>query len=292
MKLNTFITTILLCLQATCVISQEYPIHITDQGYIIVSIKLNDSVPANFMLDTGAGAIVLSSKTFDKVKKSAEESGYFTGFRHDGDRLDGQVYKIPSISIGAHKINGPLIGVYPPLDNYGIEGLISLKFFEDKPFTIDFTNKKLIMLSNNEVDELAKNHIVLPMFFGIKGNVSLDVFIPIVINDKVTIHAEFDTGSGYKTFLVNPYFISQLQLNRNIAKTQAYKTVLSQEKRTDSIFNLDKVAFGNVDRFISRQNVTASFREGLIYEGLIGSGLFKETQVTIDIPSKRFIIHQ
>jgi len=272
-------------------LAQEYPIFLTDQGYIIIEVKINDSISSNFILDTGGGAIVFSSKTFNKVKHSAVKAGHFTGFRHDGDRLDGEVYELPSIAIGNTKMDNPLVGVYPPLDDYGVEGLLSLKFFEDKPFTIDFVNSKIRIFSQDETIALSKNDIVLPMSFGIHGNTSLDIFIPIRLNDHTTIHAEFDTGSGYTTFLVNPYFIDELDLDRQQAKVMPYTTPLSQKKLTDSIFSLEKVTFGTKKNRMVNNDISASFREGLIYEGLIGSGLFKNNQITIDIPNKQFIVH-
>ncbi|MEZ4993083.1 MAG: hypothetical protein R2824_21850 [Saprospiraceae bacterium] len=37
-------------------------------------------------------------------------------------------------------------------------------------------------------------------------------------------------------------------------------------------------------------DVTAVFREGMIHEGLMGSKMFRDRVITIDIPGKRMIV--
>lgn len=291
MKKLLFIT--LLILFSEFSFAQEYPVQITDEGYIIVEVTLIDSVKANFILDTGAGAIVLSAKTFNKVKAKAENSGYFTGFRNDGDRIDGEIYKIPSLAIGNVIQKNVLIGVYPPLDDYGVDGLVSLKFFEDKPFNIDFKNKKITFLNNEDLQKLKNNNTAVPITLQVQSDFSLDIFIRICLNNEVNVNAEFDTGSGYNTFLVNPYFMNQLGLDKSGMQSSVFTTPVTGKKLTEykSTIGTVKVCTENDNSGgqISR-DVSAVFREGLIYEALIGSFLFKERNVTIDIPNKEMII--
>ncbi|HMQ67835.1 MAG TPA: retropepsin-like aspartic protease [Ignavibacteria bacterium] len=269
--------------------AQEYPVQITDQGYIIVEVTLIDSIKANFILDTGAGAVVLSAKTFEKIKNKAVTSGYFTGFRNDGDRIDGEIYKIPSLAIGDIVQKDVLIGIYPPLDDYGVEGLVSLKFFEDKPFNIDFKNKKITFLSNDDILKLKNNNTAVPITLQIQSDFSLDIFIRICLGNDVNVNAEFDTGSGYNTFLVNPFFMKQLGLDKNKIQSGIFKTPITGTDLTEYKSVLNSVKVCNTNNF-STGNVSVDvpviFREGLIYEALIGSFLFRNGNITIDIPDK------
>ncbi len=271
--------------------AQEYPIHIMEEGHIIVQVNLSESITGNFMLDTGAGVNVVSGKLFEKIKLTTKNAGYFTGFRHDGDRLDGKVYVIPHLKIGNAIQENPIVGVYPPLDDFGIDGLLSLKFFEEKPFTIDFVNKKLIFIDVTEVKQLQANNLVLPISIYQHTNVLLDLFIPVKLNDSITVMTEFDTGSGFHSFIVNPGYINDLNLNPETITTQKYTTQLSHEERVDSIYNLASISVGNGEKEIKLEDVTAIFREGMVYNALMGSGMFKDKKVTIDIPRKLFIVH-
>ncbi len=293
LKRSLFICLILLVFRLT--FAQEYPVQITDEGFIIVEVKLVDSIKGNFILDTGAGAIVLSGKTFEKIKGSAENAGYFTGFRNDGDRLDGEIYRIPSLAIGDVIQNDVLIGIYPPLDDYGVDGLVSLKFFEDKPFTIDFKNKKIRFVKSISDFYDDNKFTVLPITLQSQTDFSLDMFIRVCINDGVSVNAEFDTGSGYKTFLVNPYYMKQLGLDTMNMTSRSYTTPISGHKLSEHAYNSDSVNIcsdGNSLQGKTLSKVPTVFREGLIYEALIGSFLFKDSDITIDIPNKRMFIER
>lgn len=274
--------------------AQEYPIYITDQGYIVVAVTLGDSVKANFLLDTGAGAVVLSQKTFDRIESQARETGYFTGFRHDGDRLDGVVYQIPSLAIGEHRMENVKTGIYPPLDDYGVEGLVSMKFFEDQPFSIDFKQQKLRLLDKGELEEICANNPAIPLSFTTHTDISLDIFIPICLNEEVKLTALFDTGSGYSGFIVNPYYLSKLKKEGAAIQTQDYTAPISQDKRLDQIVEVDQVdvcSDGTPEDF-GLKNTQAVFREGMIYEALIGTEIFRDRIITIDIPGKQLIVHR
>jgi hypothetical protein len=289
-----FASLIFFCLSLSTTMAQEYPLYITDDGYIVVGVTLCDSVPANFMLDTGGGANVLSQKTFDKVKNFATEKGHFTGFRHDGDRLDGVVYELTSLAIGEKVQHQPQVGIYPPLDSYGVEGLVSLKFFEDKPFTIDFKEKKLRFPDQTELSALAADATVIPLTFNVHTDIALDMFIPVCINDEVEATTLFDTGSGYGSLILHPYYLSRLVKDSSALKTQAYTTPLSQQESQDKILELQKVDVCDDEAPTSLEmtGVTAIFREGMIHEGLMGSGMFRDRVITIDIPGKRLLVQR
>lgn len=270
--------------------AQEYPIFITDEGHILVQVRLADSLTGNFILDTGAGANVLSEKMFTRIQSQAQKTGYFTGFRHDGDRLDGPVYKIPYLAIGDIYQHAPIVGVYPPLDDFGIDGLLSLKFFEDKPFTIDYVNQKLIFHATSLSVNESNKRITLPLSIYQHTNVLLDIFLPIRLNDNVEVLAEFDTGSGFDGYIINTNYIQDLGLDTTKVTYQPYTTQLSGEHRTDHIYELESIAVGGVDNALHKNNVNAIFREGLIYNALIGSGFFKNRSITIDIQNRILIV--
>ncbi|MEP1097344.1 MAG: retropepsin-like aspartic protease [Cyclobacteriaceae bacterium] len=270
--------------------AQEYPIMLLEEGHILIEVTLNDSIKSNFILDTGAGAIVLSSKTFERVRESSTEAGFFTGFRHDGDRLDGEIFSIPSLALGDYQVQNILTGVYPPLDDFGIDGLLSLKFFENKPFTIDYKNQKVRLIQIDELEDLATKNTVLPLSLDIKEDVSLDVHIPICINGELEVSAEFDTGSGHSLFLVNPYFMQKLGIDSTNVTTETYITPSARGFK-DYVTSLNSVGVC-ADESLQWNDKSTTFREGLIFEALIGSGLFKDRAITIDIPGKRLIVHQ
>ena len=259
--------------------AQTYPINISEDGFIFVEVTLNDSVKSNFVLDTGAGIIVISNKTLQKLDGSLTRLSVGTGFRSQGDRVDLPTYLLPSISIGEYKKSAVKIGVFGLLDDYGMDGLVSLKMFEDQPFTIDFKNKLLILNTPSELSALESSGKSVPVKFNSMTDMVLDMFIPVCLNDSITIDAEFDTGSGFRTFFVNPYFIDKLGLD-------ASTMTVTGTGKNGAIPKVEICGTGT-----TQMNMPAQFETGLIYERLIGSGIFKDKKVTIDIPDSQMIIN-
>lgn len=288
MKAKNMIT-LWLVFAAVCIGSGQtaIPLVINDGGYIFVKATLNDSITGNFLLDTGGGMHVLSGKYFEKVKNHAKSAGYFTGFRHNGERLDSEIYTLSAISIEGLRQEKPLVGYYAPLDEYGMDGIISLKMFENQPVTIDFKNKQLIIETKESLQKLEKNAEVIPFTVQQYRDKALDIFIKICING-VPIEAEFDTGSGYNSLIINPFFMEKLGIKKEDCKEQIHD---KEKNRKDY---LTKIPAGTVCAVpgVNGKEVDVTFREGLIYEGLIGSGWFRGKKLTIDIPNRRMLVRE
>lgn len=268
------------------VFSQEIPITILEEGHILTQVQVNDSTTANFILDTGAGAIVISSKLYEKIKETTEPAGHFTGFRHDGDRLNGELFTISSLSLRDYKVEGLKAGVYPPLDNYGIDGLLSLKFFENQAFSINYLENKLSILNKDQLARVEANSSPIEIGLIQHEDVLIDMLVPLCIND-VLLKAVFDTGSGHSLYLVNPFFASRLGADTSMLENSMYTTPISGNTLTDYKFESTLSICGQ-----ETMEKSILFREGLIYESLVGSGLFKDGVITIDIPNSRMFFQK
>ncbi len=271
------------------VMGQVYPIHLMEEGHIMVGVTINDSISGNFILDTGAGIMVVSGKMYQRIQGHVEPAGYHTGFRHDGDKISGEIYTVPSFAIGGVKVENLKAGVYPPLDTFGIDGLMSLKFFEKKPFTIDYANRKLVFEDQESLNVLAEKGESGPLQFHRNLDVSLDMALQVCINNKVYIQAQFDTGSGHDLYVLHPHFMSSLGLDVSKARASTYVTPISGTQLNDLITSNNDMSICSTSASIDADIV---FREGLIMEALIGSGIFKEGAITIDIPESRFIFNK
>lgn len=288
MKLNNVLAILFTLITSLSIHSQEYPIHVIEEGQIIVQVTLNDSINGSFILDTGAGIHVLSGKMYEKIKATIHESGFVTGFRHDGDRLDGKLYTIPSMAIDNQKVINLEACVYPPLDGMGIDGLISLKFFENKPFAIDYVANKLIFYNDDDFKETIKNKTKIPIELISHGDRILDMMIPIALNDTTKLYALFDTGSGHNTIILNPYYLEKLNLKADTLNVSNYKKMISGEEKKQWIIEIDSLKLVGSDNVLAQP--TVRFKEDLIYEGLIGSRLFADGMVFFDIANETLYI--
>lgn len=252
---------------------EEIPITILKSGHIIIPTIANDTINGNFIFDTGGGIEVISSKFFDKIKSNSTRVGLFTGFRNNGERLDLKTYRINNLQIGNLIKKDIIVGIYPPLDEMGIDGLLSSKFFESIPVTIDFEKEILTIENKESVNKIGDVGTTIPLFIQMHGRMGLDLFIDITINDVIHVFAEFDTGNGYFSTLINSFYYNLLS-NQNLSESNSIV--------------VDKLSLKFADN-IKLFNSEIQLKEDLIYEGLIGTNIFKTGKLTIDIQNKRMI---
>jgi len=266
------------------------PMDIFGNRFLIVDVLVNDSIKTKFILDTGNGIELVSAKFFDRIKGTAKPKGIFTGFQSVGSRIEVELFEVPSMQIGNYKKNNVVVIPYPPLDNAdGIDGIVSMKFFEEQPFTMDFKAGKLILETATSLEKIARDAEVIPIFVHDNQGISLDIFLRLRLNHSVDIRAEFDTGTGIDV-MINPYFFRALGIDVSSpnVKTEKFESENghSQEKYTVVIPTIELVG----SKLITQEKVSAVFLQEFIYEGLIGWQLFKNNLITIDYPKRRLMV--
>jgi hypothetical protein len=137
---------------------------------------------------------------------------------------------------------------------------------------------------------LGAGAIEIPIKLFSQLDIALDMFIPLCINGSVTLDAEFDTGSGYGTLLLNPYYMKLLGIDSSVTEKQQYTSPVSGTVTTDRISNLSSVELCGSLSSVKGENMRSVFREKIIHQGLIGSGMFKDKTFVIDIPGKRILV--
>jgi hypothetical protein len=289
MKFVLMICTALLL--STPAISQNtLPMAMVQNRFLIIEAVVNDSIKANFILDTGAGLEVVSTHFFEQVKNTATPAGIMTGFTSIGGRVDLELYRIPSMRIGDLEKKETIIAPYSNLDELtGIAGLVSLKFFENQPFTMDFVSGKLILETPNSLETLSQHAESFPLEAESHRDISLDVFLPLVLDERIDILAEFDTGTGID-IMINPYYFAALAIDT--LSTDCSKEHFQNPDGSSQYMYVSTISsIGLPDSELIRGNdMKAFFLEDFIYEGLIGWQLFKNNRVTIDYPNRRMLV--
>ncbi|HYK46234.1 MAG TPA: retropepsin-like aspartic protease [Parafilimonas sp.] len=270
----------LLTLRCTITSAQTViPLEITDGGYIFLRMLVNGNDTARFMLDTGSGITVVSQNLF--ARYHLQEAGLHTGTRHNGESITGMLYILPSLSAGTFTRQNVVIGVYDALP--GCDGLLSMNYFRDTPFTIDFKHKSLIIETTSSIARISKNATRVPIKLKLNGKDQLDFFVHVCINDSIPADAEFDTGSGFNMLMLHTKYLEPLHIDLAGIPKQNYGYYV-YSTTLPSLSYCDALA-------LRQQNVFVGFKEGLIYEALIGSGMFRDRLLTIDIPNSEMLVH-
>jgi len=150
------------------------PLEIGDGGYLFVTVRVADSIDARLLLDTGAGINTLSEGIFQRLGDRARDAGQHTGTRHNGERITGRVWTVPTLTLGALRKRDVVVGQFAPPK---ADGLLSMDFFRDQPFTLDLRAGTLTLESAAHVREIASRAASIPIGLKPNGPFELDFFV-------------------------------------------------------------------------------------------------------------------
>jgi len=275
---NWFVTSLILFSYCILRAQIEIPLQIDDGGYISLNVNFSDTEQARFLLDTGGGVNVVSQSLFNKLG-SLREAGIHTGTRHNGEQITGMLYFLPSLSLGSFTKRNVIVGKYADLGNY--DGILSMSYFEDIPFSIDFVNKTLQIETKQSIEKISLHAQAIPIEVKKVAKYEIDLFVKICINDSVQARAEFDTGAGFNMLMLHPSYLKKLNINIPDEKTDYGYYLYST--------TIPKLNYCSLSKPYET-NHFVGFKDGLIYEGLIGSGMFRKDKITIDIPGHELLV--
>jgi predicted aspartyl protease len=264
----------------------KYPFTLSEGGLIFIEVTVNDT-KGNFILDTGAGLHVLSKGFAQKL--NARAAGRYTGFRNTGERLDLDLFQIDSISIGQFRDNNAIVAIWEVLDKFRVDGVLSARFFERRPVTLDFNQHELVFENMRGIDQRLRNGRVVPLKIMEDRNKALGLFVDLQVGKSLIVECELDTG-------FDGLLILDVRLMRSLGIDENSASVIRTETSGNTGF--PEIRYRAVVPSISLPgapgiSVTkpeATFKRNLIYDGVVGVGFWLRRKMTIDIPRRRMIV--
>jgi aspartyl protease len=253
------------------------PLEISDAGFLFVRVRLADSVEAKLMLDTGAGINTLSESILKRLGSQARSEGTYTGTQYDGNKITAPVSSVSSVALGSLVRRNVFVGEYAP---EFADGLLSMDFFRDQAITLDLKAGTLTIESPRHLAEIARHAAVIPIRLKATGAHELEAFINVCAGDSVRAEAEFDTGSGFNRFMLRPASMQPLGITPDGSGRGAPDYVYASVIPEMHVCGAPSV---------NATHPFVGFKEGLIYEGLVGDGMFRDRRLTIDIPGHRML---
>lgn len=271
----------------------EFPFQLIE-GNILIECTVNDTINGAFGFDTGGGIHIVSQPFLEKL--NANYVSKFTGIQAHGAAVTVDMYKIASISMGDAIEKNPLVAPMPGIENYGIDGILSLKLFQDHSFTIDFVNNKIIIEDDASIVEKMNTGCTMPLKLQIYRDYAIDFFGDFLIyndsGDSIIVELEIDTGRGYETKLNSRFmeFFGITKDDESVKKIPARYIRSTKEEAMYYVTNIPKLASEDGSS-ATHEKPRIIFEDDLIYDGLIGISIWKDKKVTFDIPNKRLIIN-
>lgn len=267
------------------------------QGHLFwVPVEVNGK-PCKFILDTGIGLNLISSKL-------AKELGCpDTGEVFRGQRMSGQTVEVPlswysNLTVGGRQRSFVTCGVLdfngflPDTPAFqGIEGFLSLRFFQHQPFTLDYGRNELVLETPESLESRLKTGQVVPLDFDDDQGVTLTVFAPLVLPGVGTAKVEIDTGSD--SLILNKRYMSMMDIDPDGPKV---KTVRAKDE-TNHPF--ERYFASGVTTTAEFEGVQKSNRpigrcmfQEIIYDGLVGDDFLRGHIVTFDLAHSRMFLNE
>jgi len=257
---------------------------------IKVPVKINDTIVTNFILDTGIGVTIISKKLCEQIQ--CKTDGKYTGQRMSGQKITLPLSQVSSLEFAGYKQKEVTVGIFD-LSGFGkefddVSGFISLNFFENQPFTIDYKNNTIVLETAKSLAKRKKEGRAIPIMFDRQG-IALGIFMMMNIPNGKPARMEVDTGSD--SLILNNTYMEQLGFQPSDPK-------LKRVEGKDETNNKFVRYFGQMDGDISpvkggdkqKQKNPSIMFQNIIYDGLVGHDYFKNFIVTYNLPSAQIII--
>ncbi|MHB8206030.1 retropepsin-like aspartic protease [Mucilaginibacter sp.] len=276
-----------LCINVVAYAQSAIPFTITAQGHIMIKASIN-GVEGNFIFDTGSGLTVITKTFASKINGLTKEDGDLTSFRATGEKMTVDLYKANALSLGGFVEQNPQLTVVDA--NLGeIDGLVSLMSFRNQPFTIDYNKKQIVFETGETLAAIKKQGSVVPLQMDIARDKTLDVFIYVVVNNKLTLQFCIDSGAGANIYRINGKYVSALGVDTvSVVKIYHPSEFNPQIKTVIYSANLQSLAIKGFST-VNVQNVKTQFIDGLIYDGIVCLNWIGK-QVTFDLPHSEMVV--
>jgi len=159
-----------------------------------------------FLFDTGGGETFISHGICNRLKKAAHGKEF--GYRMNGESLHYQRCDSVMFEAGNTKIFHSTVGIWDvmsilPKELPKIDGIISLKSFQNKIVCLDLINNRIIIETIKSSNKKTKGMTLLKSRFanGLTGN-ELNVFVGAKHN-SITYWFLFDSGN-LDSFIFSP----------------------------------------------------------------------------------------
>ncbi len=270
--------------------ANEIPFQLMPSGHILVKAKV-DGVEGNFIFDTGAGLTAFTKTFFDKLKHVTREDGGYTGFRATGERMDLDLYKVKQFQLG-NIIHEEEEISYVDANLGGIDGIISLKYMESQPFTIDFDQKVLRLETPKTLTQIREKATSIPVQLEQSRNKSLALFSYFRVNDTLTLQLSFDSGAGKDVYRLNSKYMKALQIDPSDTahvRTIERKSEFNEHFKSHIYLAAVKKISSEKAPAVQRTDIRAQFVDGLIYDGIIWIN-WLGNKITFDLQRQQLLV--
>jgi len=270
--------------------SQPKPLNtvpfILNNDHIIISIRINDSEPINFLFDSGAGGTLISKNMAQALglESSKKRKNIGVSGAHEVGVIKGVGLTLSNLDIGHINLLETNTS-FEEMDNgEQIHGIIGYPILSKYIVEIDYINLELIFYEQGSFNDFSSG-LALP--------IRLDLNIPVVVAEVglyngVRFEGNFiiDTGARADIIISNPT-VTHYNMAEAVGKHYTLrKKIGSSQRRTKLRYGrLMEVKIGEY-RFVDTPVILSSDTKGVLslpqLNGIIGNRLLQHFRVIFD----------
>ena len=264
----------------------EIPFKLSPNGHIMIKASVN-GIPGNFVFDTGAGMNLLTKDFADKIDNLEKTTHFYTGHRATGEAITSDLYQSEVLKIADFSIEDEQFAVYDI--DFPLDGLISLTPLQQKTFTVNFEENKLVIESEESL-RLRKENIKFEMPLEINNDRNVKVSVGTIVQlDSLELHVGLDSGAGFDVYRFNSRFMEALGIDSTQVESKYIPSSFKPEQGNQYYF-AEVSRLSDLKVNAEQIDFRATFIDGLIYEGIMGINWIGEI-ITFDIPAKRILVN-
>ena len=254
-----------------------------------VQVRVNQSEPLWFLLDTGAAAPVNLIDTGRAaaigLKMVSERSTGAIGGSAKVQMTESARLSIGSLDLGAHPLAAMELASNEGEEGHAVHGILGYAFFSDRIVTIDYPGRALV------IGGTTRKGSAVPMTIEAKAPV-IRASLSIGATTE-NVRLVVDTGFDDTVILTRP-FVERHALQR-LAESSGTSGKSLGGETTSRVVRARRLRIGDVDfddvRVRLSMDRKGAFASGEV-DGYVGSGLLQQCAVTFDYPAGRMTLER
>jgi hypothetical protein len=256
---------------------------------VTVPVTINGSVESRFVLDSGIGLTLVSASLADTV--GCEPTGVtFSGRRMSGQKVDVPLAAPLTVACGELERRDDRIGIldlsgFPP-ELAAIGGFLSLAYFDNTPFTVDYRNGVVGFETPQTLAERVRAGRTIDVRVERDGP-SVSVHMPLTLPGGWSVEVEVDMGSG--ELILDERLAAELGITLDDPGVRRVDgTDETGHVYTRSFTALAGAIHPTGAPELAQQDPAVMFQR-IIYDGLVGDDFLRRFAVTFDVAGGRMI---
>jgi predicted aspartyl protease len=289
-------------------------------GHLLkIPVTLNGNTHATFILDTGIGINVLSKDLADKLGCAPTRT--YQGSRMSGQTLTVPIAKLPTLTVGNEQSQNVEFGLWDmhsllgkDADLADVQGMLSLKFFENRPFTVDYQAGTVVLESPDSLKAREKTGQSVPVKLEQDQSTTMTVWVELRLPDEARSdglqqqhHGRHGGGGGFRSQRRKEHWAEVDTASNVTVLNEKYMNALGVQPGTDKVrredgkdetggnyvryfTKLDSPLVLVADRKVREEKPDVMFQR-IVYDALLGNEFLRNYTVTYDLPHRRMIFN-